>query len=475
MNIAPPPAVPVPPTILIVGGGFAGAVLALRLLEQDRPLRIVIAEPRPEIGRGLAYSTAETVHLVNGPTLHFSVHPDAPDHLADWVRSHGPDGDWTPPNGDLTDSFIPRRVFGTYVVRELDRAIHTAQGRATVEHLRDSLTALTREGGGWIARTAGDKRIAADQVVLATGVFPFADGAAALDDPRHVRDPWDPQALDRIAGTGDVLLIGASLSMVDMVASLESRGHRGRYHAISRRGHLIEPRRLPPEDAPEFLDAAALPRTARGLLRAVNAQRKAIVAAGGDWQSLLGGLRGHILPLSQGAATAERLRFNRHLRALWDVSLHRAAPPSFAAVERARAEGRFTASAARLIGLAAGPEGLTATIRPRGSRASKALSFDAVIDCRGHQEHDWRRVTAPLPRQLLTSGAVRPHATGFGVDATERGEVIGRDGGVTGDLFALGHPMRGVAWESSSIPEQLTQSAGLADLLRDRATAAIAA
>lgn len=202
MSIAPQPPVPVPPTILIVGGGFAGAVLTLRLLEQNRPLRIVIADPRPEIGRGLAYSTAETVHLVNGPASHFSVYPDAPDHLANWVHAHGTDGDWTPPEGDLTDTFIPRRVFGTYVAQELDRAIRAAQGRATVEHLRDSMNALTRESGEWVARTEGGQRTAADQVVLATGVFPFADGAAALDDPRHVRDPCGIRLSNIEAGRG---------------------------------------------------------------------------------------------------------------------------------------------------------------------------------------------------------------------------------------------------------------------------------
>lgn len=459
------------PTILIVGGGFAGAVLTIRLLEQGRPLRIVIAEPRQDIGRGVAYSTTETVHLVNGPTSHFSLYPQtAPDHLADWVRAHGTDGDWTPPAGDLTDTFIPRRVFGSYVLEELNRAIAAARDHAIVQHLREDITALTREAGRLVAVTSTGQRIAADQVVLATGVFGFAEGAATLDHPRHVRNPWDPKALDQIADARDVLLVGSSLSMVDMVASLEARGYRGRYHAISRRGHLIQPRRLP-TDTLDFLNPDALPKTTRSLLRLVNARRKEIVAAGGDWQAVLSGLRGHILPLWQGASATEQLRFNRHLRALWDVSLHRAAPGSFAAVEHAQSEGRFTASAARLIRLQPADDGIVATIRPRGARQTLGLQVGAVIDCRGHQEHDWRRVSAPLPRQLLASGAVRSHETGLGIDATKQGEVIGRDGAVWGDLFALGHPLRGVAWESSSIPEQLTQSAQLANLLQEKAEA----
>lgn len=469
MNIATSPD-PAPQTILIVGGGFAGAVLTLRLLEQPLPLRIIIAEPRAQVGRGVAYSTSETVHLLNGPAGACSVHHEAdPDHFANWVRARGRDSDWTPPPGDLTGVYVPRRIFGTYVAGELTRAIAAARGRSSVEHLRDRVSGITRTPSGLIATTEGGLSITADRVVLATGVFPFAEGAAPLDDPRYIRNPWDAAALDPVAAADEVLLIGASLSMVDMVASLEARGFRGRYHVISRRGHLIEGRR-DPEQAPPFLDGDNLPSTAAELLRMANARRKVLLARGQDWQAMLNEVRANVLPLWQKASRAERLRFARHLRSLWDVSWHRAAPDSFDAVQRARDEGRFSALAARLTDLKASPDALIATIRPRGSREERVLRVGAVIDCRGHQEHDWRRVSAALPRQLLASGMVRAHDTGFGIDATEDCAVIDREGRVHGDLFALGHPLRGVAWESSSIIEQRAQAARLAQRITQPAT-----
>lgn len=46
-------------TIAIIGGGLTGAALAYRLalLSAAPTLRIVVIEPREDLGRGLAYST----------------------------------------------------------------------------------------------------------------------------------------------------------------------------------------------------------------------------------------------------------------------------------------------------------------------------------------------------------------------------------------------------------------------------------
>ncbi|RWR04584.1 FAD/NAD(P)-binding protein [Paenirhodobacter populi] len=456
-----------PPALLIIGGGYAGAALAIRLLERRRePLRIVIAEPRAEIGRGEAYSTPDPVHLVNGSADRFSLHPDDPDHLARWVAGRGAEPGWTPPEGDPRETFIPRRVFGRYVVGELARAIAQAAPGVTLTHLRGTVTDLARGPEGLTATLADGRTITAGRAVLATGVFPLRPDPA-LAGPRaagRVSTPWDAVALDTLTPARDLLIVGASLSMVDTVASLTARGFRGRFHVISRRGHLIEPRRLPPE-RPPFLDADALPTTTRALLTAIIAERRAVRAEGGDWQAIPAGIRPHIAALWRSASREERLRFTRHLRALWDVSIHRAAPPSFTAVEAARREGRFSARAARLIGADLAGDRVAVRIRPRGRRETEEIVVDGVIDARGHQEHDWRRIEAPLVRALLARGLVRPHDTGFGIDATPEGAVIARDGNIATDLDALGHPLRGVSWESSSLPEQTAQSLALAERL----------
>ncbi|TIV50477.1 MAG: hypothetical protein E5V88_20380 [Mesorhizobium sp.] len=167
----------------------------------------------------------------------------------------------------------------------------------------------------------------------------------------------------------------------------------------------------------------------------------------------------------QGASDEERLRFARHLRAVWDVTAHRAAPPSHDRLARAQAQGRWSGAAGRVLGLQPDGDQIVSEIRWRRTGIVERLRFDGVVNCRGHQEHNWRRIADPFVESLLETGVVRPHSTGFGIDATADGKVIGANGRVHGNVFAIGHPLRGVAWESSSIGEQLGQAIALAKLI----------
>lgn len=456
------------PVVLIVGGGYAGAALTIRMLERWRtPLHVVIAEPRSSLGRGEAYSSTETVHLMNGPAGNFSIHPQDLSHLARWVERTYDKGGITVPAEGAANLYIPRNLFGDYVNEELLRAIDGASPDMQVTHWQSLVVRLRGNGpAGFNVEFADGRQLRVDKVILATGVFPLADDPILVPlagDWRLVK-PWHSSSLDRLAHARDVMIIGASLSMVDTVASLEARGFRGRYHVFSRRGHLIEPTR-DAGDPVTILNPAALPRTARQLLAAVIDARRKALANGRDWQVLPLSLRPHILPLWQGATTTERLRFIRHLRSLWDVTAHRSAPRSYAALDAVRNEGRFDVSAARLVSVFRENDRLRVKLRPRGSANAVDVDVDAIVDARGHQEHDWQKIKSPLVQDLLQSGIVRRHQTGFGIDATQDARIIGAEGFAHDDLYAIGHPLRGVAWESSSLTELRHQADALAEQL----------
>jgi len=450
--------------------------MAIKLLDAARgPLSVTIVERRAELGRGVAYSTTEPVHLVNGTAQIFGLHPNDPQHLVRWLTANGERHGWTLPV-DLAQSSPPRWLYGTYVQSELNRAVAEKTAGVSFVHVQDEAIAVERSSSGFIVQAAGGETIPADVVVLATGVFPSTPTraeAAVADDPRFVAVPWVPAALDRLRDADNLLLVGASLSMVDVIASMEARGFKGRYQVVSRRGQMVEGRRAV-EPWRDFVASAPLPRTVRELLKRIRTEKAAMAETGTNWQALPVPLRAHVLDLWQAANDVERRRFARHLRSFWDVALHRAAPASYAFVERAKAEGRLDFAAGRLLSLAPQPDGIAAQIRWRHSDTVEERLFDGVVNCRGHQEHDWRRVDAQLVRQLLASGTVRPHTTGFGIDATGEGAIIDASGRVQSGLFAIGHPLRGVAWESSSIGEQLAQAIALAPRLL-AATAATSA
>jgi uncharacterized NAD(P)/FAD-binding protein YdhS len=459
-------------SIVIIGGGFAGALTAVKLLDQTEvPLAITIIEKRDELGRGIAYSSKEAVHLVNGPAEMFSLYPEDPGHLAQWLSENGAANGWQPPQ-DVAASSPPRYLYGTYLRDELNRAIREARAGSTFRHIRSTAARLVAAPHRIQVATTNGLEIEADEAILALGVFqadPSPQEASVAGHPRFAASPWDPVALDRLSGAEEILLIGSSLSMVDAVASMEARGYRGRYRVISRRGQFVEGRRSA-APARDFLADRPLPVTARALLSLVRAERRAIAAASGDWQGLPLAIRPYVLPLWQKANDRERLRFSRHLRAFWDVTAHRSAPESNATVQKVIAEGRLSHQPARLISVAPHAKGIAAEFQSRAGVEERI--FDGVINCRGHQLHDWRQISDPFVRSLLASGEVRPHSTGFGIDATDEGDVISEEGRVHRNLSAIGHPLRGVAWESSSISEQRTQAIALAERILARITPA---
>jgi len=456
--------------VAILGGGYAGVATAIKLLDTaTRPLRITVVEPRGEIGRGAAYSTREAGHLMNGPAKLFSLYPERPDHFAQFLARFAAEWNWRDPLApDFLNAFAPRSVFGDYVRTELARAVSRAAPHVSLEHVAAEAVDLRRRGGRVDIVLSHGQTFGADHAILATGAAPSRpdlpiDPAVAAS-PRYIADPWNLEAYERIPRTGCVLLLGTGLTMLDALVTLERRGFAGRYTAISRRGLLVHPRRevVPLRD---FLAEAPLPTTVRGLLRAARQELSCTTHGRPDWQSLVMAIRPHIPALWQRANETERARFVRHLRPIWETSLHRAPPRSAQLLERGRAEGWFAHRAARIVALEPAADGrVVARLRGRGQPEVETLVVAAVVNCTG-VTHDWSRSRSRLMANLLASGMVRPGPLSFGIDADWQHAVIGRDGVPALDVSAIGHPLRGVRWESSTLVELLQQAIQLGSRL----------
>lgn len=465
---------PDPVRVIIIGGGFAGAVTAIKLIDaSDARIALTLIEPNERLGRGIAYGTTDPDHLVNGTAQAFSLFPENPQHLVRWLQDHAGRGGWRPPaqynGGDFAVSTPPRRLFGDYVADTLAQALARGGDRVAFTHLRDRAEDIAVEDGRALVLLASGGALPADRVVLATGLYPrrspVTAPAGAQAGAYYVDDIWKDGIDPRIVGKDHVLLLGSSLTMLDSLITLEKQGFSGRYTIVSRRGLIVQPRReVPPQE--DVLHGDPLPRTALGALRIARREQRRVAARGEDWQSLIPPLRAQLVPFWQGLDTRQRLRFVRHLRSYWDIALHRAAQPSHAFLTRAREAGRVTQLAARVLGLEILPgEGVAVRLRRRGSTETGTLRFDAVINSSGHT-FDWTRIDDPLVRNLIASGIVRPHDTGYGIDADPVTlAVIGRDGAPSRHVFAVGHPLRGVSWESSSIPEELAEAIQLAGSL----------
>lgn len=290
--------------------------------------------------------------------------------------------------------------------------------------------------------------------MLATGLH-FSLPVRSAD----VYAPWDIDGLRALPADASV---DAGLSMVDAVVLLDEAGHRGPVTVFSRHGRRPHPRRIAPE-WPEYLDAIPDRTTIRALFARVLAECRRATRDGGNWQSPPDLVRAHIGLWWHASDEAEKRRFLRHVRPIWETHHHRAPPIGHTRVEAAIAAGRLRHVAVSVSMMRAGEGGMIRAFRPRGG-AAESRRFDAAIVSAGI-EYDLRRLEEALPRNLLARGLVRPGPLALGIDATPGGRLIGRDGLVQPRLFALGPPLRGNWWESTAIPDIARQSAGIAGLL----------
>jgi uncharacterized NAD(P)/FAD-binding protein YdhS len=263
-----------------------------------------------------------------------------------------------------------------------------------------------------------------------------------------------------------VLLMGTGLTMIDTVISLLDQAHVGPIHAVSRRGLL--PRRhgeAPPQ--PPLPLAEIDCSSVAAMLQAV---RQAVRRAADDenaWRSVIDALRHYTQQIWQNLSTAEKRRFLRHLRPWWDVHRHRMAPAVADVIDDAIRRRQLKLQAARVQAMASDHQGVTVTLKKRGTDRLETLRVARVIDCSGPQ-CDYARVDSPLVRDLLSQGMARPDPLNLGLDVTADSAVINRWGVPSRQIYALGPVTRGLFWEITSVPDIREQCWKVAALIEQR-------
>ena len=442
------PAARVP--VAIIGGGFSGAAVAWHLLQAQPELeRVIIIEPRAEIGRGLAYSAQDPSHRINVPAARMSLIPDQPEHFNDWLlaSSHlALDPAATMEGGR---HFPARAVFGSYINEQI-AALGTR-----VEHARTTAEDVTPTPDGYDIRCADGRTVSAGIVVLAV-CHPPPSAPASLDKvlaghPRFIANPWTAGALDALRPDDRVLIVGTGLTMADIVASLDRLGHRGSIVAVSRRG--LRSRGHPAEQFEPFGDFAEQPaRSVRELVCRVRVAVRQANAEGKSWHCVFDQIKAQGTAIWTALPLDERRRLVRHIRPFWDVHRFRIAPQIENALDRRLAEGSFQLRRASLRGIAVNGERIEVGLRDRRSGITEMSAFDAVILATGPAHG---RVTADnaLLGALEADGLARPDSLLLGIEVDTDGRAVGRDGAARDDLFVAGPLARGTFGELMGLPD----------------------
>lgn len=441
-------------SVIIVGAGFSGTLLAINLLRHEAELSVLLVEKRNAFGRGVAYSSLHDDHLLNVRAGNMSALPDDPGHFVRWFSRRGGDA----------GQFARRKDYGQYLSELLAESAAAAQGRLQLIQ-GQAVEAIPRDGGV-LVRVDDGRILAGDALVMALGnlapSLPPNLDPAGLPPDVCIRDPWGEAPADKLEDEDTVLLLGTGLTMVDVALSLSATGWRGRMLALSRRGLLPHPHAAahhasagpPPGTVPPL---AARPHGRPAQLLRQTRQRAALRG----WHAAIDELRPFTQSMWAAASAPERAQFLRHLRPWWDIHRHRLAPAIAEQLHNLTLEGRLRIAAGKLLSVAADGRDAAVVWRPRGSRATENVVVRRIVNCIG-PSGDVAAADDPLLRSLLTQGLARPDPLRLGLDVDSQSNLIGVDSRPVPGLHALGPMTRGAFWEITAVPDIRQQAWSLA-------------
>jgi uncharacterized NAD(P)/FAD-binding protein YdhS len=438
-------------TLVIVGGGFCGTVLAVNLLRRPPAAAtdIVLVERGAAMGRGVAYAAREFPYLLNVPAGRVSADSQDPLQFLRFAQCHMPGADG--------EDFLPRELYGDYLQDLLLQAERAAPAGIRLVRLFDEVRHVTRRGDGKPFAVEFNDRapIMADRVILALGnpPPPLQPWAAAISDHGGYRhDPWElPKTL---SAEHSVLIVGNGLTMADAAAALTQDASRApMLHTISRRGLVSLPQATFRPSSVRS-DGEALLACAGSLRRVLATSRelaREVEKKGGDWRETVTFVR-HVAPaLWPRLPLAEQRRFVRHLQAYWDIHRHRMPPQLSARIASLRQSGRLQVNAGRIDSVSAAGNRLKVSWRPRGG-SSATLTVDLIVNATG-PNYALKHGGVPLLESLRKAGLVSEDALNLGLRTGRHGACVDAQGRPSEHLYYLGPMLRASHWEATAAAE----------------------
>jgi uncharacterized NAD(P)/FAD-binding protein YdhS len=442
-------------TIVIIGAGFSGTLVAANLLKAQHwaAIRVVLIERAAQMGRGAAYAERGYSYLLNVPAGRMSADTNSPLDFLNFAQAHIPEA--------TAEDFLPRELYGRYLEATLLEAEVSAATHVEFQRVGGDVCGIEpAQPAGYRVELADGRQIEADDVVLALGNPGPADlpGTAELGD-QYTSNPW--------AGTlsftpgASVLLVGTGLTMADVtLAAAADTNDQITIHAMSRHG-LIPPSQTQFSQNTCKADGASMLRAASfsalTLLRSVRELADDTERRGGDWRETITLIRNLAPQLWQRLPAREKRRMLRHIRPYWDIHRHRLPSQTLARMHHLRRHEKLNIHAGRLMKFELVPASdarrkVRVTWRPRGSDEPRTMLVDRVINCTG-PDYNIRRSQDPLMRSLIAQGLAVADPLNLGLQTGAYGALVNAEGGVARNLFYVGPMLRADHWETTAAQE----------------------
>lgn len=444
--------------VAVVGGGFTGASIArfLALEGYLGPGGIVVFEPRPHLGAGLAYDTEEPLFRLNVTAQRMRAIPDDPlAFLAFLKRSGRLEAD---PDSVRGETIYARRAdFGAFMQAQLQP--YLADGR--IVHVQDRVAGATRSDGKWHIESADGRLCRADSLVTATG-HPTPNIPAPLAKlNRHPLFITNPNlAFGAPHSESSVLVIGAGLTALDVATKLDADGHRGPITLICRSG-LLPGAQLTVGSEPYGDFLTRQPQTARTLLHAVRLALKNAGQDGRPWQNVFDALRQQGQALWRGLPPVERRRFLRHLRRRFETHRHRMPPQNAEMLERLTNEGRLSVKTGEIREAEIRDGEIALGIVQNPGMPLEWKRYGLVVLATG-ADHASSLDIQPWLADLAGQGYLVKDELGLGIACDQQSRALSAEGQPDDSLFIAGPLARGQFGELTGVPEIALQAQSIA-------------
>jgi len=445
--------------VIIIGGGLSGALAAMQLAQFSGGPEVLMIEKNPELlGRGVAYQYDFTHQPLNVIAGGMSLFPDKPMDFVEWLKfNHFKYNHLI--EKVSPQEFIPRKIFGDYVLENLERVQQETAGRLQIRI--DEAISILDFGTRKTVVLASGHALHADHVILALGNFPPADlflqDSPVQNDPRYYANPWSDKVYSHIVGDEDILLVGSGLTAVDIVLGLILRKFKGKVTMLSRRGRFPLPHDL---SHPAFQILEPEIKHPRKMLLWI----RDLIRKNPDvpWPSVMDGLRPFTKKIWRKWTTDEKKYFLRRIRPYWEIARHRIPEKSTSLLNEMMNAGQLELKKGYIVEATATDSGIEIIYRSEGNNIRQF--FHKVINCTG-PESNYRKVRFPIISDLIGRGKVKTDELGLGIKCTSEGRIINEHDKIEAGIWCIGPMRKAALWETTALRELREQASELASLI----------
>lgn len=448
--------------IAIIGGGASGTITAIQLMKKlTTPTIIHLFEKNEKaLFRGAAYSSQLEYEPLNVHAGKMSAFNHLPDHFFQWVRNRR----------DVSvhrETFVSRRWYGDYLMDLFTQtASRTTQVRVEIHHTSVSNVSHSKTSGSYLIQSDADENIEADFVIFCNGneqpQHIFSESEQQLAGSSYMQNPWHNN-LDGIYGDEHILIVGTGLTMVDYVGSLYQRRHAGKIYCFSRNGYLPLSH---DDDIPYVFDSTLEKKNFREVFAAVRRNVAVADKKRSNWQSVMDALRPRVSRIWRGMSVEEKNLFLKKFRSWWEIHRHRMPENSCKIIKQLKKEGQLEIISGTYRNLEEAKPFLSFRFADKKTGEERTILLNRIINCTG-PSGDYTKCGNMLINNLLVSGQMQQDALKLGIETGTRGEIMGANGVIQKNWFAVGPLRKASEWESTAIREIRTQAESVATLVAD--------